>query len=186
MLLSPVELRAVMTGVVLIVLALAAREDLLRQRIPNSLNAIALTLGVGTASMAGGWSGFADSIGGALVGCAALLPFYVLHGMGAGDVKLMAAAGAFLGPGGALFSAAAALVAGLILALLIVGWRLVEPRPFLEAARGRAEATVGRTAVIAAVRKERFPYAVAIGAGVVANLWRQGSLRELSLALGIG
>lgn len=186
MLLSSVDMRAVMTGAVLIVLALAAREDLLRQRIPNSLNAVALVLGVGTASMAGGWSGLADSIGGALVGCAVLMPFYMLHGMGAGDVKLMAAAGAFLGPGGALFSAAAALVAGLFLAVLIVGWRLVEPMPRFEATQASGGAEVGRSAVVSRVRKERFPYAVAIGTGVVVNLWRQGSLGELLAALGMG
>jgi prepilin peptidase CpaA len=184
MLFSSVDIRAVMMGAVLIVLAFAAREDLLRQRIPNSLNGAALVLGVGMASLAGGWGGFADSVCGALVGCAALLPFYLLHGMGAGDVKLMAAAGAFLGPAGALFAAAAALVSGLVLAVAIVVWRLVEPKPRFEATPAAGGAAMGRIAMISAVRKERFPYAVAIGAGVVGTLWWQGSLAGLFAALG--
>ncbi len=185
MLFATVELRAVMTGAVLVVLALAAREDLLRQRIPNSLNAAALALGVSMTSLSGGWNGFLDSIGGAFVGGAALIPFYLLRGMGAGDVKLMAASGAFLGPTGALLAAAAALVAGLILALLLVFWRLVEPHPRFETTPPAAGTTVARTDVIASVRKQRFPYAVAIGTGVVAILWWQGSLGGLFAALGI-
>ena len=41
-------------------------------------------------------------------------------------------------------------------------------------------------AVVAVVRKERFPYAVAIAVGVGTTLWVNGSLGALLSALGIG
>lgn len=187
MLTGPIEFRAVMAGAVLIVLAFAVREDLLRHRIPNTLNAAALLLGLGLASLTAGWSGLINSVGGALVGCAALVPFYLLRGMGAGDVKLMAAAGAFLGPSSSLLAAAMALVAGATLAVAIIVWRLVEPKPRLDvSSAGGATAAWRAAATISTVRHERFPYAVAIGVGVVGTLWLQGSLGSLVTAVGIG
>jgi prepilin peptidase CpaA len=187
MLAAPIEFRAVITGTLLIVLAFAVREDLLRQRIPNTLNAAALFLGLTMASLTAGWSGFINSFGGALVGCAALVPFYLLRGMGAGDVKLMAAAGSFMGPSSALLAAAMALVAGASLAVAIIVWRLVESRPHLDVSSASGTAAAWRAAAtISTVRHERFPYAVAIGVGVVGALWLQGLLGSLVTALGIG
>lgn len=181
------DVRVVMTGAVLVLLALAAREDLLRHRIPNVLNAVALLLGLWLATLAAGWGGFVDSVGGALVGCAALVPLYLLRGMGAGDVKLMGAAGAFLGPASALLAAALALIAGSVLAVAIIVWRLVEPKPAWEASPAGGAVSAGRAAAtISIVRKERFPYAVAIACGAVATLWAKGSLGSLIAALGIG
>ena len=187
MFLSAMDVRAVMTGSVLVFLALAAREDLLRHRIPNVLNAVALLMGLWLATLAEGRVGFVNSAGGALVGCAMLVPFYLLRGMGAGDVKLMAAAGAFLTPSSAFLAAALTLIAGCTLAVAIIVWRLAEPRPIWEASPAGGAPSAGTAAAkISIVRKERFPYAVAIGCGVVATLWLQGSLGSLFVALGIG
>ena len=111
------------------VLAWAAREDLLRHRIPNELNLAAMLAAIGLAYSSGGTHGVASSVAGAAVGCAAFAPFYLLRGMGAGDVKLMAAAGAFLGPADALAAAALAIVMGGALAVAVVMLRLVESTP---------------------------------------------------------
>lgn len=187
MLPGSIGIDVVMTGAVLIALAVAAREDVLRHRIPNALNATALLLGVGLAALAGGWSGFLDSIGGAATGFAVLLPFYLRHGMGAGDVKLMAAAGAYLDPGSALLAVGIALVAGVFLAVAIVTRRQAESRLLHEVApAGEATAVWRAAAAFLSVRKERFPYAVAIGIGVAAALAWNGSLGGLWAALGIG
>jgi len=175
-----------MACVLVVVLALAVREDLLRHRIPNELNMAGVILGFGFATLVGGASGAIHSVGGALVGCAALMPFYLLRGMGAGDVKLMGSTGAFLGPSGALLAAALALIAGAVLGIAIVLWRLVEPRPLLETSPLVEGSGAWRAvATILVVRSERFPYAVAIAVGVITTLWLRGSLGALFVALGI-
>lgn len=187
MVLGPLEIRAVTTGAVLVLLALAVREDALRQRVPNVLNACALGVGIAMAFLAAGWSGVATAIGGALVGCAALMPFYLLRGMGAGDVKLMGATGAFLGPNSALLAAAMALVAGLVLALGVV---LLQARRTDTAAAApaavRASVAWRAAAALSILRHERFPYAAAIGVGVVMALWLQGGVGVVFSALGAG
>ena len=53
-------------------------------------------------------------------GLVLFLPFYALRGMGAGDVKLMAACGLFLGPVAAAAAVAASLLAGLVVSLCYV------------------------------------------------------------------
>jgi prepilin peptidase CpaA len=91
--------------------------------------------------------------------------------MGAGDVKLFAAAGAWLGPAGAVNAAIAAAILGGVLAL---GWLLVRR------GRSRTGATLWTAAVAprtlmaarsdpAAVR-DLVPYSLAITAGVVVQL----------------
>ena len=99
--------------------------------------------------------------------------------MGAGDVKLMAAAGAFLGPADALAAAALAIVMGGALAVAVVMLRLVESTPVRGFSLRDGSAPVLRLfATISAARKERFPYATAIAAGVVTTLALQGSLGQ--------
>jgi len=110
-----------------------------------------------------------------------------LRGMGAGDVKLMAAAGTFLGFKSALVAAALSLIAGGVLALGYVAWRLIEPtEPLQASAPGSASRAWRGAALLSTVRHERFPYALAIASGVVMTLWLQGSLADLATALGIG
>lgn len=184
---GPMDYDAVTTAGALLLVALGAREDLVRNRVPNALNGAALLAALVLGVAAGGGEGLLNSAGGALAGCGALLPFYLLRGMGAGDVKLMAAAGAFLGPGAALLAAALSLIAGGVLALAYVAWRLVESRTFRVASLAAGRALPSSTAAsISMVRKERFPYAVAIATGVAATLGLEGSLGNLYSALGIG
>src|SRR6185312_9798891 len=76
----------------------AVREDLLFHRISNRLTGSLLCVGLVLRTLAGGWSGLEQSLLGVLVGLGCLLPFYIARAMGAGDVKLLAATGALLGP----------------------------------------------------------------------------------------
>ena len=72
-------------------------------------------------SAAQGWEGFLFSGKGFLVGFALLLIPYLLGGMGAGDVKLMAAIGALMGTSFVLYSFVyIALIGGLISLVLIM------------------------------------------------------------------
>lgn len=186
MTMSPLEVRAVMTVALVVVLALAAREDLLRHRVPNVLTGNALLAGIGLAYVAGGWGGFLDSLGGVLVGATVLLPFYLMRGMGAGDVKLMAAAGAYLDPGSALLGAAIALVTGCVLAIAIVVARMIGPAASCASTGpGGPTALWSAAATFMTVRQERFPYAVAVAIGVLAVLGTQGRWAGVLAALGI-
>lgn len=107
---------------------MAVEWDLREHRIPNVLIVLLLTLGLimHTVGPANGRAGLFDAFPGALgtvkaglgvlAGLAVFLPFYVSRSMGAGDVKLMAALGAFVGPGEVIGLALSVLVAGGVLA----------------------------------------------------------------------
>ena len=68
------------------------------RRIPNWLTLPGLVLGVALNSAATGWTGARDSLFGAALGLALLLPFVLVRSLGAGDWKLVGALGACLGP----------------------------------------------------------------------------------------
>lgn len=79
----------------------AAREDLRSRRVPNRLTLPAMLAGLCLHGAAGGPAGLWFSLAGLLTGFGLLILFHVFGGMGAGDVKLLAAAGALLGAEGA-------------------------------------------------------------------------------------
>jgi prepilin peptidase CpaA len=112
----------VRTFLFLSLILLAAYADLRTRRIPNALTAGGLAAGLVTALLAGGWGGLGNAALGAVCGFAVFFALYLLRAMGAGDVKLMAAAGSFLGfpliVSAALWSAVAG---GLV--MLIVAFR---------------------------------------------------------------
>ncbi|AOJ07857.1 A24 family peptidase [Burkholderia mayonis] len=81
----------------------AASIDLASRRIPNRLIALGLAGAlVAQCGLPGPHTGFATWFAGAATGAGLLLPFYLLRGMAAGDVKLMLAIGAWVGPSLAL------------------------------------------------------------------------------------
>lgn len=96
---------------------LAAVSDLTWRKIPNRvvlagmLAALLLQLLAGAAAT---W------LGGLATGFLLFLPLYLLRGMAAGDVKLMAMVGAFAGPLAALQIGAATFIIGGLMALAIV------------------------------------------------------------------
>jgi len=94
-------------------------EDLARRRISNWTWAVALAAGFILRISQAGWHGAASAGLGALVGFTVFLIFYVMKGMGAGDVKLMAGFGSLLGPSVILCAAWIAAVVG---ALIGVGY----------------------------------------------------------------
>ena len=106
--------RAAVTAAVPVAICLGAAavvEDLRRRRLPNWLTAGGVAAGMACAAW-GGWRGLGMAAAGAAVGFLMLLPFNLLGAMGGGDVKLMAAYGALLGPSGILLAAVFAAVLG--------------------------------------------------------------------------
>jgi len=76
----------------------AAATDLRRFKVYNALTAPTFVLGLVASTWFGGWEGLTSGVLGAGFGFAVLLAFYAMGGVGAGDVKLLAAIGAWLGP----------------------------------------------------------------------------------------
>ncbi|RZA29055.1 MAG: hypothetical protein EOP92_38065, partial [Lysobacteraceae bacterium] len=62
-------------------------------------------------------------VAGAAVGLLIFLPFYLVRGMAAGDVKMMATVGAFTGPAAALHIGVLAWCAGGVMALVLILFR---------------------------------------------------------------
>lgn len=77
----------------------AAGFDIRYRRIPNWLVLAGIVSGFLWNSYSAGWSGLAHAAEGLGLGFALYFPLYLLRARGAGDVKLLAAAGAIVGPG---------------------------------------------------------------------------------------
>jgi prepilin peptidase CpaA len=88
----------ILAGAVLLSLV-AGWTDLRSRRIPNWLTVPGLLLGVAANTVLGGWSGLRNSLLGAGLAMALLLPFWLLRSLGAGDLKFAVALGAYTGPG---------------------------------------------------------------------------------------
>ncbi len=86
-------------AVLAVLVVIAAFTDLKARRIPNWLVASGLALGVGLNWFLYGGVGLKFAIQGLGLAMLIYLPLFVLRGMGAGDVKLMAAVGSLAGPG---------------------------------------------------------------------------------------
>jgi prepilin peptidase CpaA len=89
----------ILQAVLALMAIVAAIYDFRYRRIPNWLTLSGVVIGLGLNSFLYGWGGLRTAALG--LGLAALIyfPLYLLRGMGAGDVKLMGAIGAVVGPG---------------------------------------------------------------------------------------
>jgi prepilin peptidase CpaA len=101
----------------------AAVTDLAVRRIPNVLVLAGLGLALAwqlwTAAPAAAVLGW---LAGAASGLALFLPFYLVRGMAAGDVKLLAMVGAFVGPPAVLQVAVYSAMSGGLMALALLQW----------------------------------------------------------------
>jgi len=82
---------------VMVCAGLAAATDIMSGRIPNWLTYTAIVLGLVLRAVSGGWKSCLDGVGAGLVGGGIFLVFFLVRGMGAGDVKLMTAVGVWTG-----------------------------------------------------------------------------------------
>ncbi len=97
----------------------ACAFDVKTRRIPNVLTIGAAACALGFHTIASGWHGALLSASGLLVGLAIFFPLFVLRGMGAGDVKLLGALGAWMGPWLVVWTAVYGGIAGGILAVVV-------------------------------------------------------------------
>jgi prepilin peptidase CpaA len=89
----PLALQAIL----LLIVGIAAIYDLRYRRIPNWVVLAGLVLGLGANTFLFGWAGLQRSLLGLGLALLIYFPLYLLRGMGAGDVKLMAAVGSIVG-----------------------------------------------------------------------------------------
>ena len=109
--------------------AVCAVFDWRLRRIPNFLTVPMFALGVIACTFQGGWSGLWASLLGFLTGFGLLLVLWLFGGGGGGDVKMMGALGAWLGPWQTtlLFVASAAFT--IVLVCVVILYRAVRKDP---------------------------------------------------------
>lgn len=116
----------------LLLLLLIVVHDIRQRRIPNKLVLLGMLLGVGLNgllpegqgfnSVVPGGLGWIDGLKGVCVGLLVLLPMYWLEAIGAGDVKLMAMVGAFLGHEDVIGALLATFIVGGFMAIAMALW----------------------------------------------------------------
>lgn len=167
---TPLHAGALMTAV------LACATDLRTRRIPNWLTFGSAVAAVVVYAVLEGGGGLVRAVSGALLGVILFFPLFALRGLGGGDVKLLGAIGAWLGPGAVVWVALYTAIAGGVMALavafgygylrqafanlrlLLTHWRVAGIRP-----------VDGLT--LETARAPRLTYAVPILAGLVVTLW---------------
>ena len=144
-----------------------AAIDLWTRRVPNPLTMGLAATGVVYAACGIGGLSVGASLAGLALGLALMLPGHLIGATGAGDVKLFAAAGAFVGPAHIVAAFIYTALAGGGIAIVISLWRR------------RLRQTVGRTALLIAtaganapaiespLEHNRFAYAPAIAVGTM-------------------
>ncbi len=147
--------------------------DLRTRRIPNALSGAALLVGIALNALYFGWAGALSALGGMLVMVAILLAPFALGGLGGGDVKMMAAVGAFLGPRLAVLGLTTGMVLGgvvMVIHLLRVG-RLAEKLAALKHMMLSLVVTRSVTALRIAADDPgaiSLPYSIPLGLGTAA------------------
>jgi prepilin peptidase CpaA len=89
---------AIIQTALIVLVSSAAWTDLRTRRIPNWITVTGAGTGLVLHIFYGGVSGAVQSLAGAALGLAIFSGLYAAGGMGAGDVKLFGAVGAFAGP----------------------------------------------------------------------------------------
>ena len=158
------------------VVIVACVWDVASSRIPNVLTFTAIGLAVAFHLIVGGGAPYAAL--GLLVGLAVFFPMFALGAMGAGDVKLMAALGAWIGWKAILFVALYGSLAGGALGL-VIGMRRRYLRKALSNLKMLAtywwvEGVKPLPALtLEAKDSQRLPYALAIAAGLAVTVWQR-------------
>jgi prepilin peptidase CpaA len=152
---------------------IAADTDFRSRRIPNALTLTAILAALVAHAIAGGVHGLTQAGLGMLVGGGILLPGWLMGWMGAGDVKLMAAVGAWLAWPASLTATLVSLIAGGVFALAVAAKHRSLGRSLRGALHMGAWAAVlpGRKGPPPAASDLRFPFAGAILAGSMMSLW---------------
>lgn len=148
---------------ILVSLSIAVVTDLRRRRIYNVLTLPMMVAGLILNAVNSGLDGLAWALGGLLLGAALFFIPVAMGGMGAGDLKLLAALGALGGPGFVFWCAIYASIIGGAYAVAA----LLAKRQFVPVV-GNAVLALYTQQMPRATSNIRLPYAVPIALGAVA------------------
>jgi prepilin peptidase CpaA len=167
-------------------MVMAIDADVRERRIPNLLVFLVLSTGLvlncigpengraGPLAQYPGALGLGAALLGVLVGLAVFLPLHLMRAMGAGDVKLLAALGAFLGAVEIINVALFILIAGGVLAVARMLWTGSSRRVLGNVRLALSDLGSGQQRFDPATQSvDRMPYALAFAGGLAAySYWR--------------
>lgn len=166
-----------LNGALLLILCVCFVTDVRNRKIYNAVIFPGVLAAILIHSVTEGWSGVSFSLGGFGVGLLLLLIPYLLGGMGAGDVKLLALIGAFKGT---MFVLATAVYMALLGGLIAIAILLVK-RGVLNSIRSLIlNFWCIRNGWILPFRADKntltttYPYGVAIVGGALITLYAKG------------
>jgi prepilin peptidase CpaA len=140
-------------------------DDLSRRQISNWIPCSAFAAGLILQTVQSGWRGAGSALLGTVTGAAVFLIFYLLGGMGGGDVKLMAGFGAVLGVKQLLEAALWTAGCGGLMAVAVIAFSQL--RQFWTR---KGQTPSPEAPAPGPKRRESIPYAPAIAAGVWLSL----------------
>ena len=167
----------------LISAAVGAVSDVRARRIPNWLSYGSLAIALALRGILGSWHDLEQALGGMLVGGGIFFVLFLAGGMGAGDVKLMAAVSAWAGlkQSGSLLLATA-LAGGVLAVVYMVSYRRVVSTVVNAGQLLRFHVTSGikphPELSLQSQASLRMPYGMAVAAGTLylflstATFWR--------------
>jgi prepilin peptidase CpaA len=175
---------------VTITLVVAAVIDGWLLKVPNWITFPFVLSGLAYGAYANGWEGFGLAFVGTALGLILLLPWYAIGGMGAGDVKLLAGVGAWLGAAyltdglwNTLYAFCVSVIVGGVLAVVMVlisgQWRKHLVQFFTIT---NEIITIGKPTQLATIAAERkssmrlLPYGIPIAIGSIAYFFWAGML----------
>lgn len=155
-----------------LLLVYAAVTDLKTRRIPNYVVLVLGIAGFGFSVLhAPPLEGAMRGVGGLVTGLVLWLPFYMMGWLGAGDVKLFAASGVWLGPGRTLEGAVIAALAGALLAVGWMAWNHGLKRVVETVWLATVAPTVLATSAESGRSSRSLPYGVALVVGALVAAW---------------
>ena len=168
---------------VTVTLIVAAVIDGLQLKVPNWITFPMIIGGWVYSFLAAGWPGLGYSLLATAVGLALLMPAYAIGGMGAGDVKLLAGVGAWVGSLVTFYAFCYSAILGGVIAVLMVLYRKAWGKHQKQFAHIVNEIVTIRDpnqlAVIAADRKKTMmllPYGIPIAMGTILYFMLNGML----------
>jgi prepilin peptidase CpaA len=166
----------IVPAIVVSISLIACVFDVRTRRIPNLLTLSAAVAGLIYHLATSGLGGLQTAAAGWILGLLLLLPYFALGGMGGGDVKLVAALGAWLGPWETFWLAMYAGICGGVLGLIVALTHGYARRALANVKQMLGYwATVGLQPVpgmtLETSSSPRLAFAIPILAGTMVTLW---------------